>query len=112
MGQKDDVRSILELQDEIVQRRAVWDSAPWLELNMSTPQLKALVLISDEGAVRMRELGRKLGRAGVHGAGVRHAHAAFECLACDLRRGGDPDARARAQAGRVVLQRHGAGGSP
>ena len=61
MGQKDDVRSILELQDEIVQRRAVWDSAPWLELNMSTPQLKALLLISDEEAIRMRELARKLG---------------------------------------------------
>jgi DNA-binding MarR family transcriptional regulator len=61
MGQKEDVRSILELQDEIVQRRAVWDSAPWLELNMSTPQLKALLLISDEEAIRMRELARKLG---------------------------------------------------
>ena len=61
MGQKDDVRSILELQDEIAQRRAVWDSAPWLELNMSTPQLKALLLISDEEAIRMRELARKLG---------------------------------------------------
>ena len=61
MGQKEDVRSILELQDEIVQRRAVWDSEPWLELNMSTPQLKALLLISDEEAIRMRELARKLG---------------------------------------------------
>lgn len=61
MGQKDDVRSIMELQDEIIQRRGVWDSAPWLELNMSTPQLKALLLISDEEAIRMRELARKLG---------------------------------------------------
>lgn len=61
MGQEEDVRSILELQDEIVQRRAVWDSEPWLELNMSTPQLKALLLISDEEAIRMRELARKLG---------------------------------------------------
>jgi len=61
MGQKEDVRSILKLQDEIVQRRAVWDSEPWLELNMSTPQLKALLLISDEEAIRMRELARKLG---------------------------------------------------
>ena len=61
MVQKEDVRSILKLQDEIVQRRAVWDSGPWLELNMSTPQLKALLLISDEEAIRMRELARKLG---------------------------------------------------
>lgn len=61
MGQEEDVRSILKLQDEIVQRRAVWDSEPWLELNMSTPQLKALLLISDEEAIRMRELARKLG---------------------------------------------------
>ena len=51
----------MELQDEIVQRRAVWDSEPWLELNMSTPQLKALLLISGEKAIRMRELARKLG---------------------------------------------------
>jgi len=61
MGRREDVRSILELQDEIIQRRAVWDSAPWLELNMSTPQLKALLLISDEETIRMRELARKLG---------------------------------------------------
>jgi DNA-binding MarR family transcriptional regulator len=61
MGQKEDVRSILQLQDEIAQRRVVWDSTPWLELNMSTPQLKALLLISDEEAIRMRELARKLG---------------------------------------------------
>ena len=32
-----------------------------MELNMSTPQLKALLLISEEEAIRMRELARKLG---------------------------------------------------
>ena len=61
MGQKEEVEDILRLQDEIIQRRAVWDSGPWLELNMSTPQLKALLLISEEEAIRMRELARKLG---------------------------------------------------
>ena len=61
MGQKEEVEDILRLQDEIIQRRAVWDLGPWLELNMSTPQLKALLLISEEEAIRMRELARKLG---------------------------------------------------
>ena len=61
MGQKEEIRNVLRLQDEIIQRRAVWDSGPWLELNMSTPQLKALLLISEEEAIRMRELARKLG---------------------------------------------------
>ncbi len=61
MGQKEEIGNILRLQDEIIQRRAVWDSGPWLELNMSTPQLKALLLISEEEAIRMRELARKLG---------------------------------------------------
>ena len=61
MGQKEEIRNILSLQDEIIQRRAVWDLGPWLDLNMSTPQLKALLLISEEEAIRMRELARKLG---------------------------------------------------
>jgi DNA-binding MarR family transcriptional regulator len=38
----------------------IWDAEPWLELDMSTPQLKALLLISEE-EIRMRELARKLG---------------------------------------------------
>ena len=61
MEQQEEIRNILRLQDEIIQRRAVWDTGPWLELNMSTPQLKALLLISEEEAIRMRELARKLG---------------------------------------------------
>ena len=61
MGQKEEIGNILRLQDEIIERRAVWDSGPWLELSMSTPQLKALLLISEEEAIRMRELARKLG---------------------------------------------------
>ncbi len=61
MGRKEEIQNILELQDEIVHRRAIWDAGPWLELNMSTPQFKALLLISEEEAIRMRELARKLG---------------------------------------------------
>ena len=49
------------MQDELIHHRAVLDAGPWLELNMSTPQLKALLLISEEDAIRMRELARKLG---------------------------------------------------
>ena len=49
------------MQDELIHHRAVLDAGPWLELNMSTPQLKALLLISEEEAIRMRELARKLG---------------------------------------------------
>lgn len=61
MDQKDDVKQVLRLQDELIHHRALLDAGPWLELNMSTPQLKALLLISEEEAIRMRELARKLG---------------------------------------------------
>src|SRR5215210_7263089 len=57
----EEIRKILRLQDELVRHRAVWDVEPWLELNMSTPQFKALLLISEEEGLRMRELARKLG---------------------------------------------------
>jgi DNA-binding MarR family transcriptional regulator len=60
MDQAEEIQNILELQDELVHRRAIWDAEPWLELDMSTPQLKALLLISEE-EIRMRELARKLG---------------------------------------------------
>ncbi len=61
MGQADEIQNILELQDELVRYRAAWDLGPWLELDMSTPQLKALLLISEERGIRMRELSRRLG---------------------------------------------------
>lgn len=61
MSYRDTVKQILRLQDELIHHRAVLDAGPWLELNMSTPQLKALLLISEEDAIRMRELARKLG---------------------------------------------------
>ena len=61
MNQKDNVKQVMRLQDELIHHRALLDAAPWLELNMSTPQLKALLLISEEDAIRMRELARKLG---------------------------------------------------
>ena len=61
MDRRDEVGQVLRLQDELIHHRAVLDAGPWLELNMSTPQLKALLLISEEDAIRMRELARKLG---------------------------------------------------
>ena len=61
MDQKDNVKQVMRLQDELIHHRALLDAAPWLELNMSTPQLKALLLISEEDVIRMRELARKLG---------------------------------------------------
>ncbi len=61
MGQAEEVQNILKLQDELVRYRTVWDVGPWLELDMSTPQLKALLLISEEKRIRMRELSRRLG---------------------------------------------------
>lgn len=61
MGQTEEIRDILRLQDELVHHRTVWNAEPWLELNMSTPQFKALLLISEEEGVRMRELARRLG---------------------------------------------------
>ncbi len=61
MAQTEEIQDILRLQDELARHRTVWDAEPWLELNMSTPQFKALLLISDEEGIRMRELARKLG---------------------------------------------------
>lgn len=61
MNQKENVNKVLGLQDELIHHRAVLDASPWLDLNMSTPQLKALLLISEEDSIRMRELARKLG---------------------------------------------------
>jgi DNA-binding MarR family transcriptional regulator len=61
MAQSVEIRDILRLQDELIQHRAVWDPGPWLELDMSTPQFKALLLISEEEGIRMRELARKMG---------------------------------------------------
>jgi DNA-binding MarR family transcriptional regulator len=61
MVQAEEIREILGLQEELVRRQMIWNTVPWLELNMSTPQLKALLLISEEEGIRMRELARKLG---------------------------------------------------
>lgn len=60
MGQEE-IRDILKVQDDLIQQQAVWDAGPWLELEMSTPQFKALLLISEEEGIRMRELARKMG---------------------------------------------------
>ena len=61
MGQKEEIQNVLSLRDELVRHRVVWDVEPWLELDVSTPQLKALLLISEEKVVRMRELAHRLG---------------------------------------------------
>ena len=61
VAQTEEIRNILRLQDELVHHRALWDAESWLELDMSTPQLKALLLISEEEGIRMRELARRLG---------------------------------------------------
>lgn len=61
MGKAEEIRDILRLQDSLIRHRAVWDAGPWLELEMSTPQFKALLLISEEEGIRMRELARKMG---------------------------------------------------
>ncbi len=61
MGQAEEIQNILKLQDALVRYREVWDVEPWLELDMSTPQLKALLLISEERGIRMRELSHKMG---------------------------------------------------
>ena len=61
MKQREEIRDILRLQDKLVQHRRVWDTRPWLELDMSTPQFKAMLLISEDREIRMRELARRLG---------------------------------------------------
>jgi DNA-binding MarR family transcriptional regulator len=61
MAQTEEIKDILRLQDELIQQRSDWDVGPWLELEMSTPQFKALLLISEEEGIRMRDLARKMG---------------------------------------------------
>ena len=61
MDREGEIQDILRLQDELIHHRSAWNPDPWLELNMSTPQLKALILISGDEGIRMRELARKLG---------------------------------------------------
>ena len=61
MGKAEEIQNILKVQDELIHQRTVWDTGPWLELEMSTPQFKALLLISEEEGIRMRELARKMG---------------------------------------------------
>jgi DNA-binding MarR family transcriptional regulator len=61
MNQAEEIRDVLKVQDDLIQQRVVWDVEPWLELEMSTPQFKALLLISEEEGIRMRELARKMG---------------------------------------------------
>ena len=61
MDRGEEIQDILELQDELIRHRAMWDVEPWLGLDMSTPQFKALILIYEEETVRMRELARRLG---------------------------------------------------
>ncbi len=61
MDRGEEIQDILQLQDELIRYRAMWDVKPWLGLDMSTPQFKALILIYEEEGVRMRELARRLG---------------------------------------------------
>lgn len=61
MDRGEEIQDILNLQDELIRHRAMWDVEPWLDLDMSTPQFKALILIYEEEGVRMRELARRLG---------------------------------------------------
>jgi DNA-binding MarR family transcriptional regulator len=61
MDRGEEIQDILELQDELIRHRAMWDVEPWLGLDMSTPQFEALILIYEEEGVRMRELARRLG---------------------------------------------------
>ena len=61
MDRGEEIQDILYLQDELIRHRSMWDIEPWLGLDMSTPQFKALILIYEEEGVRMRELARRLG---------------------------------------------------
>ena len=61
MNRAEEIQRILELRDEITRHRVAWDLEPWLKLDISTPQLKALLLVSEEKGIRMRELAHRLG---------------------------------------------------
>lgn len=60
MGRAEEIRDSTKVQEEVIQHQAVWDAGPWLELDMSTAQFKALLLDFEEQGIRMRELARKM----------------------------------------------------
>ncbi len=95
MGRAEEIRDGMKVQEEVIQHQAVWDAGPWLELDMSTAQFKALLLDFEEQGIRMRELARKMSGS------FSNATALIDWLV----KRGPVDRLAEPQGQRVVLVR-------
>ncbi len=65
------IQSILDSQQEIGRYQVLGDIDPWLELELSTPQLKALLIISGaEDGLRMRPFAERIGASTPYATGI------------------------------------------
>ena len=65
------IQSILDSQQEIGRHQVLGDLDPWLELELSTPQLKALLIISGaEEGIRMRPFAERIGASTPYATGI------------------------------------------
>lgn len=65
------IQSILDSQQEIGRYQVLGDIDPWLELELSTPQLKALLIISGaEEGIRMRPFAERIGASTPYATGI------------------------------------------
>lgn len=71
MNKQERIRSILETQQELARHQVFDDLDPWLELEMSTAQLKALFVISSvEEGVKMRTFAERIGASTPYATGI------------------------------------------
>lgn len=71
MDRQELTQAILESQQELAHYHGLEDIDPWLELELSTPQLKALLLVSaSEGGLRMRPFAERLGASTPYATGI------------------------------------------
>lgn len=65
------IQSILGSQQELGRHQVLGDIDPWLELELSTPQLKALLIVSGaEEGIRMRPFAERIGASTPYATGI------------------------------------------
>lgn len=71
MDERELIRSILDSQQELARHQVLGDLDPWLELELSTPQLKALLIIAGaEDGIRMRPFAERIGASTPYATGL------------------------------------------
>lgn len=71
MDKGDTIQEILSTQEELGKHQVLGNIDPWLELELSTPQLKALLVISGaEDGIRMRPFADRIGASTPYATGI------------------------------------------